>query len=284
MSPHDWQRSRDSHRSRMFPWVEAHRQRAARGDKHPVYDFLFTYYSQRPAHLLRWSPGVEVELVDAVKSDLDWPRDFVATDAGFILPACSFTAHRRSYLRWAIDYLEHVLDREPSFGCFGLHEWAMVYHSEEVRHAKVPLRLTPAEIAEVVEVQGLRCTHYDAFRFFTPAAVPRNRITLTRAVASEHDQGGCIHANMDLYKFAYTIAPYTSAELLADCFELARQAREIDMRASPYDLHMLGFMAIPIETRAGRDAYVLEQKLLAERAAPLRQRMLREYQRLVTLL
>jgi hypothetical protein len=103
-----------------------------------------------------------------------------------------------------------VAAREPSFGCFGLHEWAMVYGSGEVRHAHVPLRLQPAEIAAVVEIQGLRCTHYDAFRFFSPDARPRNRVQLSRADAVAHDQPGCVHANMDLYRFAYTIAPYVT--------------------------------------------------------------------------
>ncbi len=38
------------------------------------------------------------------------------------------------------------------------------------------------------------------------------------------------------------------AELIADCFELARDIRETDMRASPYDLRALGFTPIAIET------------------------------------
>ena len=33
--------------------------------KHPVHDFLFTYYSFRPAQLRRWSPGYGVVLADA---------------------------------------------------------------------------------------------------------------------------------------------------------------------------------------------------------------------------
>jgi hypothetical protein len=55
-----------------------------------------------------------------------------------------------------------------------------------------------------------------------------------------------------------------------DCFELAADARELDMRASPYDLIDYGFESIPIETAAGRAEYVRAQQRIAERAAPLR--------------
>jgi hypothetical protein len=186
-------------------------------------------------------------------------------------------------LNWAIDYQKAILEREPNFNCFGLHEWAMVYRVPEVRHAATPLRLSGEEIASVVEAQGLRCTHYDAFRFFTPEAAPRNRIALSRSNTVEHDQGGCIHANMDLYKFAYTIAPFTTSELVADCFELAAKVREIDMRASPYDLRELGFEPIRIEEKQGREEYVGLQRSLADAAKPLRIRLIAEYGRLRSL-
>ena len=35
--------------------------------KHPVHDFLFTYYSQRPAQLRRWHPGYGVGLADGAE-------------------------------------------------------------------------------------------------------------------------------------------------------------------------------------------------------------------------
>ena len=47
------------------------------------------------------------------------------------------------------------------------------------------------------------------------------------------DQRGCVHVTMDLYRYAYKIAPWVRAELIADAFELAWRARELDMRASP---------------------------------------------------
>lgn len=41
---------------------------------------------------------------------------------------------------------------------------------------------------------------------------------------------------MDLFKWAMKLAPWVEASLVGDCLELARDARLIDMRASPYDL------------------------------------------------
>jgi hypothetical protein len=135
------------------------------------------------------------------------------------------------------------------------------------------LRLAPADLAQVVESTSLRCTHYDAFRFFTPAARPLNAAQLTRDAMPRHEQGGCLHTNMDLYKVAYKLTPLVPSELVADCFALARSIRELDMRASPYDLAELGFPAVRVETAAGRIEYVAAQQRFADSAAALRRRL-----------
>ena len=49
--------------------------------------------------------------------------------------------------------------------------------------------------------------------------------------------------------------PVRPVELIADCFALAAEIREMDMRASPYDLAELGYAPIAIETPAGRAEY-----------------------------
>ena len=54
-----------AHRARLAPCVEPHLARRRDGVKHPVHDFLFTYYSHRPAQLRRWHPGYGVHLADA---------------------------------------------------------------------------------------------------------------------------------------------------------------------------------------------------------------------------
>ncbi len=79
---------------------------------------------------------------------------------------------------------------------------------------------------------------------------------------------------MDLYKWAMKLAPAVPSELTMDCFELAREIRELDMRASPYDLSALGYAPVPIETAAGRAEYAAAQRGFAERGQLLRARLL----------
>lgn len=275
-----WALRRELYLSRVRPWAEDRLRRMSRGEKHPVHDFLFEYYSFRPAHLLRWSPGPDVVLEEAVPADLGW-ADFVTCDGGLVLRPSAFPAHRVPYLRWAVAYLEAIRAREPSFACLGLHEWAMVYRDPNVRHPYVPLRLSLEETDAVVEGQPLRCTHFDAFRFFTRAAAPRNRLPLARQATTEHDQPGCLHVNMDLYRFAYKVAPFCPSDVLADAFELAAAAREVDMRASPYDLSGYGSPPVKIETREGREEYVELQRQLYGRGVPVRGRVLEAYRKLL---
>ena len=68
---------------------------------------------------------------------------------------------------------------------------------------------------------------------------------------------------------------------MADCFELAREIRVLDMRAAPYDLADLGFDPVRIETAEGKAAYVEAQRGFAERGAPLRARLIAECERLL---
>ena len=145
----------------------------------------------------------------------------------------------------------------------------------------MPLRLGHPGTDAAVEAGTLRCTHYDAYRFFTPAAVPRNRLALTRPGAAAHDQPGCVHANMDLYKLAFKAAPFVSSAVTAAAFAVAVSARELDMRASPYDLTGHGFAPVAVETAAGREEYVAGQLAVAEAAKPVRERLQAEYRELL---
>jgi hypothetical protein len=184
------------------------------------------------------------------------------------------TVGERQRLAWIGGLLQATLERPPYFACHGLHEWAMVYRDAAVRHERsLPLRLPRSEIDAVVGTLPVRCSHYDAFRFFAPAARPLNQLQPSLEARLLLEQPGCLHANMDLYKWAAKAMPWSGSDLLLDCFELAVDLRELDMRASPYDLSGWGREAIRIETAAGRKEYETAQKLLAARAAPLRQRL-----------
>jgi hypothetical protein len=79
---------------------------------------------------------------------------------------------------------------------------------------------------------------------------------------------------MDLYKWTYKLAPFSPSELVADAFALAREIRELDMRASPYDLRALGFEPVTIETPEGRAEYEALQREFSRRAEPIRARLI----------
>jgi hypothetical protein len=290
LAPEAWQARRAAHEARVRAWTDPHQVRAARGEKHPVYDFLFSYYAFRPAWLRRWHPGPDIALAgEAAREFLRWPeyreisgRDGPPQPSGFddrpslvAIDLSTLPEHRREFVHWLRDLLCAMRDRPAFFGCFGLHEWAMVYRQtrDEVRHNAWPLRFSSEELARIVESSAICCTHFDAFRFFTPPARPLNKLQPTRETTPLLEQRGCLHANMDLYKWAFKLAPFTPSELMADCFELAWHIREIDMRASPYDVRALGFEPIAIETSAGRAEYEQHQRAFATRGEPLRERL-----------
>jgi hypothetical protein len=149
----------------------------------------------------------------------------------------------------------------------------MVYRQERHRHA-LPLRLGQAGTDAVVEAHPIRCTHYDAFRFFTPEAVRRNRVQPTRAAQVDLEQPGCLHAGMDCHKWAGKLGPAVPGDLALDCFELARDVRLLDMQAAPYDLSSYGERAVAVETPEGKAEYVARQRELGARAAVLRSRLI----------
>jgi hypothetical protein len=282
LSEPEWRARQCAHEARVRGWTDSHQSRAARGEKHPVYDFLFTYYAFRPAWLKRWHPGPDVILRDdSAKDDspaaafLRWP-EYRRDEDGVRVDPRQLPARRREFVGWLQALLVAMAERPAFYGCFGLHEWAMVYRQtpDERRHNALPVRFPPEEVARIVERSAMCCSHFDAFRFFTAPATSLNRLQPTRADAVRLEQRGCLHANMDLYKWAFKLAPFTPSELIADCFELARDIREIDMRASPYDLRSLGFSPIAVETSEGRAEYERHQRDFVRRGEPLRARLM----------
>jgi len=272
LAPFSWRARQVAHETRVRQWTDPHQARTARREKHPVYDFLFTYYSFRPTWLKRWHPGPEFVLEGTeAEGFLRWP-EYRQTPEGVAVDRSQLRAHRYESVRHIRALLIAAQGRPAFYGCFGLHEWAMVYQQspEEIRHNAYPLRFPPSRISAIVEENPICCTHYDAFRFFTEPARPLNRNQLTRNATAAFEQRGCLHANMDLYKWAFKLSPFTPSELVADCFELARDVREVDMRASPYDLSSIGFAPIAIETADGRAAYERHQREFAARSEPLR--------------
>ncbi|WP_413451496.1 3-methyladenine DNA glycosylase [Georgenia phoenicis] len=273
----EWLARESSHRQRALELTGAHRERRSRGENHPIEDFLFDYYAIRAGRLDRWHPGVGVTLLgddELLAVRAGWRWHVRTPEGGVRLDASAFVTDRGPALRRLLTILRATAARAPHLGCLGLHEWAMVYRqpAAERRH-DLPLRLGPDGTDAVVEAHPVRCTHFDAFRFFTPEARPVNRLQPTRETQPELEQPGCLHANMDLMHAAITLGPACPGELLLDCVELARDIRVLDMRASPYDVTSLGHSPVAIETTEGRAEYVAAQRAFAERSAPLRERL-----------
>lgn len=271
----EWRALSEAHAVAVDDLTSGHRERRARGAKHPVEDFLFEYYGHSPAKLRRWHPGPGVVLAAAADSPhAGWrwyrqERDEVALDVP------GFMTSRERTVRFVRDLLAATLSRPGHHGCFGLHEWAMVYQLApgEQRHEQLPLRLGQAGTDAVVEAHQVRCSHHDAYRFFTPAAVDRNALRPTRESQVEMEQPACLHAGMDVYKWAFKLAPAVPSEITLDAFRLAREIRELDMRASPYDVSGLGLEPLPVELPAGKAEYVARQRDVLRHSNDLRRRL-----------
>jgi hypothetical protein len=284
-----WLELEDAHSKRVRQYSEPYLARRSEGRKHPVEDFLFTYYTQKPGQLLRWHPGDGVVLSGERAAQRSGWKYYRRLDAGELAAVglhadtdavtfdrARFLAERLDAVRFAGIILSGTAARPGQYGCFGLHEWAMVYRQDkfDLRHEYLQLRLGSRGTDEVVEKNRIRCSHFDAFRFYTPDAVPLNELSPSRENQRNMEQPGCLHANMDLYKWAYKLAPALPSDLVMDCFELSWRIRAMDMQASPYDLDDGGYPAIRIETAQGKAQYVEYQRAFAEEAQALRQRLL----------
>ncbi|CAM3774376.1 3-methyladenine DNA glycosylase [Nocardioides marinus] len=303
LSRAEWEPLAEAHAARVDRFVRPHLERREARVKHPVHDFLFTYYSQRPAQLRRWHPGVGVALedapehagwkgyrvsttlagarcsttgpaVDGARCSTSGPADADARSGARVEVDPAYVASQRPLVEAIRRLLVATASRPAQLGCFGLHEWAMVHRASEhgTRH-EWPLRLGERGTDEVVEGHRITCTHFDAFRFFTPSARPLNTLSPGSKDREEFEQPGCLHSGMDLYKHAFRLSPMVPSDLVADCFELAWDIRVLDMRASPYDLADLGLEPVRIETAEGKRTYAAAQAAFAERGAPLRARL-----------
>lgn len=272
----DLEKTLKVHQQRCADLVDNYFVNKNRGQKHPTVDFLFSYFSFSFSKLCKWSPGPNT-LINHLPKHLN-PQVFSEKEGSYFIDPKKFPEKRHAGLRWTLALLENSQKVTPTFNCYGLHEWAMVYKDENTRHREtLPLRLTMEEIVEFVDSQNLVCTHYDALRFYTEAAKPLNKFQMTRDEQPDFDQAGCLHVNMDLYKWAYKIYPYISSDLIADCFELAKECRIIDMQASPYDVSSLGVEKIAIETKEGRNEYISKQNSLYQKSLDLRSKLIESY-------
>ena len=281
----DWQQQAEAQRTRAEQWTQPYRDRRARGELHPIHDFLFIYYRFAPSLIETWQPSFE-QVLQATQVPPGFNLKYYSCEQQqhYFLDLKKIETKARRRIDWQLQLLRSTQARPAQFGCFGMHEWAMLYQGGpdgRARHeGNLPMRLPQTEIDAVVRSQSICCSHFDAFRFFSPAAMTLNRLQPDQEMRMKNEQPGCLHTNMDLYKWAAKAMPWIGSELLWDCFEYAVRCREIDMRASPYDCSSLGYSAIPIETDAGKAEYECAQRSLTAAAQPLRLRLIEKLSQL----
>jgi hypothetical protein len=277
-----WRPLEAAHHGRVDACTAAHLSRRKGARHHPVEDFLFTYYMHSPSQLRRWHPGPGVALEGAGER-AEW-KFYRYGGGATALDLEAFLATRAPTVRHVRELLCATATRPTQLGCFGLHEWAMVYaqNPDQRRHVDWPLRLGQAGTDEVVQSHQIRCSHFDAYRFFTPQAAGLNSLSPTRDSQMAMEQPGCLHTTMDLYKWSYKLSPSIASDLKSDCFDLAKDVRELDMRAAPYDLRSLGYAPVEIETPAGKATYVDAQRGFAQRGSVLRCRLIEACDSLLT--
>ena len=245
-----WRSREAAHAQAVAERTREHLARRDRRAKHPVEDFLFEYYSFTPGRLSRWHPGPGVVLQGAQGMPRAGWRHYVTVGGGVALDVAGFLESRGRTVEFVRGLLEATLSRPATLGCFGLHEWAMVHGipNDGVRHENWPLRLGAEETDEVTRSHTVRCSHFDAFRFFTPTGALLNTLSPTRETQVDNEQPGCLHAGMDVYKWCFKLEPLVPSDLVLDAFDLAREIRVLDMQASPYELSALGVEPVRIET------------------------------------
>ena len=280
-----WTQLAKEHLERAEYWTMPYRKRRAAREVHPIYDFLFIYYRNKPSHLEAWHPGYGVSLEDAPLGETFKEAYYYVENGCTSLDLSRMKETTRHRLEMALRLCQNVSARPATFGCFGMHEWAMVYQGDaenEVRHAeRLPLRLSQVETDDFVRSRPIQCTHFDAFRFFSPNAKNFNRSNPSREARLDNEQCGCLHTNMDLYKLATQCMPWVGTELLWKCFEFALTERQLDMQASPYDCTLLGFEPIKVETSAGKLEYERQQRSVSDAAKPLRAELIKRLENIL---
>ncbi|MFC5281121.1 3-methyladenine DNA glycosylase [Arcanobacterium canis] len=245
-------------------------------------DFLYEYFPLRPGRFSVWHPGISDNSGIGLRRPLHpealawWEKRstdrWYVRDGDVVVLSPRYFAERAKGLTFQAQLQNKLLKREPRFSCFGWHEWAMVYHAPHLRH-KLPLRLGREETDRVVEKAHIRCTHFDAFQFFHPDAIPLNATQPAYETVMDNEQPGCIHVTMDLLRVCLQFAPLFPSEWAIEAYDVALAARRIDQAASPYDSRSIGVEPIPVETAQGRAQYVAAQREAYTKGSALRKKI-----------
>ena len=208
---------------------------------------------------MTWQPG--------------WPQSGTVEDLDRLRPLSAASGHCSS----------PPPSRPAHTGCFGLHEWAMVHRTDETRH-DVPLRLGGSGHRRGRRVAPHRLLALRRLPLLHPDGAPAER-----AVARPRRPGGVRAAGLPARDDGPLQArlPALAAGRLRPRRRLLRagvgRPRGRHARVA-LRLRLVGFEPIRIETAEGKRAYAAHQRAFADRAAPLRARLVEACDVLLSLL
>ena len=216
---------------------------------HPIYNFMHTYYRYSAEELKLFTPGANspLDVLSPTDSVLLHPlfqhsvSSRASSSSSAVPPLAAPPASTVEYrfpktlspegrFGWiqmakARDVLKSAASlNPPNFGCFGLHEWAMLYKGAAPKQPGLGLRVSQSTIDAMVE-GGVKCSHYDAFRFFHQDAKQFNAVSLVRETQASFEQAACIHVTMDLFKWSHKIYPPPQDARISDSSKSDRHAR-----------------------------------------------------------
>src|SRR5690625_5841283 len=97
-----WTGMQESHQQRLKSLIEPYLEKRSRRARDPVLDFLFEYYTFRPTHLYRWSPGIGVGLECNDSNQLPGIRELTLLEGVAWLDMDLFTNKRARLIIWIL--------------------------------------------------------------------------------------------------------------------------------------------------------------------------------------
>ena len=117
-----------AHEESVDTLTKAHLDRHARGEKHPVWDFIFDYYRNSPGKFRRWHPGAGIAIAGACPH-ANW-KYYVSDGDITWCDTDAFLAKRGKTARYVANLLRATTAHTAHYDCFCLHSWDTRYASK----------------------------------------------------------------------------------------------------------------------------------------------------------
>ena len=220
--------------------------------------------------LRRWHPGAGVELEGAAEEPARAWRWYAPgpTPGSVVVDAAALECEKGDSLGM-IERILHQTAQRPGASAASACTNGPWCTGRSKHRNPVPLRLGQDATDAVVEGNELRCTHFDAFRFFTPEAVPRNRDRPLREAQPAMEQPGRLHAGMDVYKWAVKLGPSCPARCCSTRSSSPATSAFSTCRPPPTTWRR-GRRPGAHRDAEGKAEYVRRQRAFAERSNALR--------------